>query len=84
VFCVEGTPGYPKSLTIVPICDNVVGWLGTVGVLVALRRRAEEGLGAARFIEAAMAGTVNVISNFEVSLVFLSAVVNTIRQEQSF
>jgi crotonobetainyl-CoA:carnitine CoA-transferase CaiB-like acyl-CoA transferase len=28
---------------IVPICDNVVGWLGTTGVLAALRRRAIEG-----------------------------------------
>ncbi len=26
-----------------PICDNVVGWLATVGVLAALRRRAVEG-----------------------------------------
>src|SRR3984893_9517418 len=43
VFCIEGTPSYPKSPTIVAICDNVVGWLGTVGVLEALRRRAEEG-----------------------------------------
>jgi len=43
VFCIEGTPGHPKSPTIIPICDNVVGWLGTVGVLEALRRRAREG-----------------------------------------
>jgi crotonobetainyl-CoA:carnitine CoA-transferase CaiB-like acyl-CoA transferase len=27
----------------VPICDNVVGWLGTIGALAALRRRAREG-----------------------------------------
>ena len=33
----------PKSPPIIPICDNVVGWLGTVGVLEALRRRAIEG-----------------------------------------
>jgi crotonobetainyl-CoA:carnitine CoA-transferase CaiB-like acyl-CoA transferase len=43
VFCIEGTPGHPKSPVIVPICDNVVGWLGAVGVLEALRRRAQEG-----------------------------------------
>jgi crotonobetainyl-CoA:carnitine CoA-transferase CaiB-like acyl-CoA transferase len=43
VFCIEGTPTFPKSPVIVPICDNVVGWLGTVGVLEALRRRAKEG-----------------------------------------
>jgi crotonobetainyl-CoA:carnitine CoA-transferase CaiB-like acyl-CoA transferase len=43
VFCIEGTPTFPKSPVIVPICDNVVGWLGTVGILEALRRRATEG-----------------------------------------
>ena len=43
LFCVEGTPTQPKSPPIIPICDNVVGWLGTVGVLAALRRRAIEG-----------------------------------------
>lgn len=42
-FCIEGTPSHPKQPPIVPICDNVVGWLGTVGVLAALRRRAVEG-----------------------------------------
>ena len=26
-----------------PICDNVVAWLGTTGILAALRRRAIEG-----------------------------------------
>jgi crotonobetainyl-CoA:carnitine CoA-transferase CaiB-like acyl-CoA transferase len=43
VFAIEGTPTQPKSPAIIPICDNVVGWLGTVGVLEALRRRATEG-----------------------------------------
>jgi crotonobetainyl-CoA:carnitine CoA-transferase CaiB-like acyl-CoA transferase len=43
VFTIEGTPTHPKSPPIVPICDNVVGWLGTVGILAALRRRALEG-----------------------------------------
>ncbi len=43
LFCIEGTPTNPKQPPIVPICDNVVGWLGTVGVLAALRRRAVEG-----------------------------------------
>jgi crotonobetainyl-CoA:carnitine CoA-transferase CaiB-like acyl-CoA transferase len=32
-----------KQPPIVPICDNVVAWLGTTGVLAALRRRAVEG-----------------------------------------
>ena len=43
LFSIEGTPDHPKSPPIIPICDNVVGWLGTVGVLEALRRRAREG-----------------------------------------
>src|SRR5262245_42113238 len=43
LFCTEGTPTHPKSPVIIPICDNVVGWLGTVGILAALRRRAVEG-----------------------------------------
>jgi crotonobetainyl-CoA:carnitine CoA-transferase CaiB-like acyl-CoA transferase len=43
LFCIEGTPAHPKSPAIIPLCDNVVGWLGTVGVLAALRRRAVEG-----------------------------------------
>ena len=43
LFCIEGTPTHPKSPPIIPICDNVVGWLGTIGILAALRRRAAEG-----------------------------------------
>ena len=43
LFCNEGTPTQPKSPVIIPICDNVMGWLGTVGILAALRRRAVEG-----------------------------------------
>jgi crotonobetainyl-CoA:carnitine CoA-transferase CaiB-like acyl-CoA transferase len=43
VFCIEGSPAQPKSPPIIPICDNVVGWLGTVGIMAALRRRAIEG-----------------------------------------
>jgi len=43
VFSIEGTLSQPKSPPIIPICDNVVGWLGTVGVLEALRRRSIEG-----------------------------------------
>jgi crotonobetainyl-CoA:carnitine CoA-transferase CaiB-like acyl-CoA transferase len=40
---IEGTPTHPKSPPIVPICDNVVGWLGTVCILAALRRCAVGG-----------------------------------------
>ena len=43
VFAIEGTPAQPSSPPILPICDNVVGWLATIGVLEALRRRATEG-----------------------------------------
>ena len=43
LFAIEGSLSNPKQPPIVPICDNVVGWLGTVGVLAALRRRAVEG-----------------------------------------
>jgi crotonobetainyl-CoA:carnitine CoA-transferase CaiB-like acyl-CoA transferase len=43
LFCIEGTPTEPKSPPIIPICDNVVGWPGTVGILAALRLRAAEG-----------------------------------------
>jgi crotonobetainyl-CoA:carnitine CoA-transferase CaiB-like acyl-CoA transferase len=42
-FTIEGTPEHPQSPPIIPIADNVVGWLGTVGILSALRRRAVEG-----------------------------------------
>ncbi|WP_331375172.1 CoA transferase [Sinorhizobium chiapasense] len=43
VFAIEGTPARPKSPPIIPIVDNIVAWLGTIGVLAALRRRASEG-----------------------------------------
>jgi hypothetical protein len=43
LFALEGTLSRPKQPPIVPICDNVVGWLATIGVLAALRRRAIEG-----------------------------------------
>jgi len=43
LFTIEGTLTRPKSPPIIPIVDNVVGWLGTVGILAALRRRAVEG-----------------------------------------
>jgi len=43
VFANEGTLAQPTSPPIIPIVDNVVGWVGTIGVLEALRRRATEG-----------------------------------------
>ena len=43
LFTIEGFPTRPKQPPIVPICDNVVAWLGTTGIFAALRRRATEG-----------------------------------------
>lgn len=43
VFAAEGTLADPKQPPIVPIVDNLVGWLGSTGVMAALRRRAVEG-----------------------------------------
>jgi crotonobetainyl-CoA:carnitine CoA-transferase CaiB-like acyl-CoA transferase len=43
VFAIEGSLEHPSSPPILPIVDNMVGWLGTVGVIAALRRRAIEG-----------------------------------------
>jgi crotonobetainyl-CoA:carnitine CoA-transferase CaiB-like acyl-CoA transferase len=43
VFAAEGTLAEPKQPPIVPIVDNLVGWLGSIGVMAALRRRAREG-----------------------------------------
>jgi crotonobetainyl-CoA:carnitine CoA-transferase CaiB-like acyl-CoA transferase len=43
LFAIEGSLTQPKQPPIVPICDNVVAWLGTTGILAALRRRAIEG-----------------------------------------
>src|SRR5262245_57169951 len=43
LLTIEGTTSHPRSPQIIPICDNVVAWLGTVGILAALRRRAVEG-----------------------------------------
>src|SRR3954451_6248168 len=43
LFTIEGSPTQPKQPPIVTIAHNVVGWLGTTGILAALRRRAIEG-----------------------------------------
>src|ERR1700730_16998063 len=43
LFTIEGSSTRPKQPPIVPICDNVVAWLGTTGILAALRQRAIEG-----------------------------------------
>ena len=43
MFVNEGTLAQPSSPPIIPVCDNVVGWLATIGILSALRRRAIEG-----------------------------------------
>jgi hypothetical protein len=43
VYALEGTLTRPKNPPIIPVADNVVGWLATTGTLAALRRRAIEG-----------------------------------------
>lgn len=43
LFTVEGSPTRPRSPPVIPIVDNMVGWLSTVGILAALRRRESEG-----------------------------------------
>ncbi|MDL2400286.1 CoA transferase [Rhizobium mayense] len=43
LFAIEGSLTHPKSPPIIPIVDNIVAWMGTIGVLSALRRRAIEG-----------------------------------------
>jgi crotonobetainyl-CoA:carnitine CoA-transferase CaiB-like acyl-CoA transferase len=43
LFTLEGSLTRPQQGALVPICDNVTGWLQSVGVLAALRRRAMEG-----------------------------------------
>ncbi|NEB94880.1 CoA transferase [Streptomyces bauhiniae] len=43
IFALEGTLEHPRQPPMLPIVDNVVGWLGTIGTLAALRRRAREG-----------------------------------------
>src|SRR5246127_5042921 len=43
LFTIEGSSTRPRQPPIVPIVDNVVAWLGTTGILAALRRRAIEG-----------------------------------------
>ncbi|MCD0485533.1 CoA transferase [Streptacidiphilus sp. ASG 303] len=43
IFAIEGTLDHPRQPPMLPIVDNVVGWLGTIGTLAALRRRAAEG-----------------------------------------
>ncbi|MGW1591348.1 CoA transferase [Streptomyces sp. NPDC002386] len=43
IFALEGTLDHPRQPPMLPIVDNVVGWLGTIGTLAALRRRAAEG-----------------------------------------
>jgi crotonobetainyl-CoA:carnitine CoA-transferase CaiB-like acyl-CoA transferase len=43
LYPLEGSLTSPKQPPVVPVCDNIIGWLSTVGILAALRRRAVEG-----------------------------------------
>src|SRR5947209_19412209 len=42
LFTIEGASTQPKQPPIAPLCDNLVAWLGTTGILAALRRPAIE------------------------------------------
>jgi crotonobetainyl-CoA:carnitine CoA-transferase CaiB-like acyl-CoA transferase len=43
VFALEGTPDNPRLPPIHVVCDYMVGWFESVGIMAALRRRAVEG-----------------------------------------
>jgi hypothetical protein len=43
VFALEGTPENPRLPPIQIVCDYIVGWFASVGIMSALRRRAVEG-----------------------------------------
>ena len=43
VFALEGTPQNPRLTSIRIVCDYIVGWFTSVGIMSALRRRAIEG-----------------------------------------
>jgi len=43
VFALEGTPHNPRLTSIRIVCDYIVGWFTSVGIMSALRRRAIEG-----------------------------------------
>jgi crotonobetainyl-CoA:carnitine CoA-transferase CaiB-like acyl-CoA transferase len=43
VFALEGTADNPRLPPIRIVCDYIVGWLASVGIMSALRRRAIEG-----------------------------------------
>ena len=43
VFAIEGTPETPRLTEVFVVNDYVMAWLGAVGAMVALRRRAREG-----------------------------------------
>ncbi|HEY9406989.1 MAG TPA: CoA transferase [Nitrososphaera sp.] len=43
LFALEGTPDNPRLPPIHVVCDYMVGWFTSVGIMAALRRRAVEG-----------------------------------------
>ena len=43
VFSLEGTPENPRLTPIKIVCDYIVGWFASVGIMSALRSRAVEG-----------------------------------------
>ncbi len=61
VFSLEGTPENPRLTSIKIVCDYIVGWFGSVGIMSALRRRAVEG-GSYRVVVSLMGVTLWLLS----------------------
>jgi crotonobetainyl-CoA:carnitine CoA-transferase CaiB-like acyl-CoA transferase len=57
VFSLEGTPENPRLTPIKIVCDYIVGWFASVGIMSALRRRAVEG-GSYRIVVSLMGVTL--------------------------
>jgi len=57
VFSLEGTPEIPRLTPIKIVCDYIVGWFASVGIMSALRRRAVEG-GSYRVVVSLMGVTL--------------------------
>jgi crotonobetainyl-CoA:carnitine CoA-transferase CaiB-like acyl-CoA transferase len=61
VFALEGTPENPRLPPINIVCDYIVGWFISVGIMSALRRRAVEG-GSYRVVVSLMGVTLWLLS----------------------
>jgi len=61
LFALEGTPENPRLPPIRIVCDYIVGWFTSVGIMSALRRRAIEG-GSYRIVVSLMGVTLWLLS----------------------